>query len=66
MTPENLHRHQTDIMRSFVGQKDHVQVFCFIVDCLGLLSTLAGLLTHVIRLDGWLRRVISQTCHESK
>ena len=43
---------ETATMRSFFGQRDHVQVFCFILDCLDTL-------THVIRLVGWLKRVIS-------
>ena len=29
---------ETDTMRSFFGQKDHVQVFCFILDCLDTLN----------------------------
>ena len=29
---------ETDTMRSFFGQKDHMQVFCFILDCLDTLN----------------------------
>ena len=29
---------ETDTMRSFVGQRDHMQVFKFVLDCLGFLD----------------------------
>ena len=44
---------QTDTMRSFFAQKDYMQVFKFILDCLDFLKIWSGFLTNVIRLVGW-------------
>ena len=54
----SLFTSDTDTMRSFFGQKDHMQVFRFILNCLDFLKHDQVSLTHVIRLLGWLKRVI--------
>jgi len=43
----------TDTMRSFFAQQDHMQVFNFILDCLDFLDIRPGLLANAIRLVGW-------------
>ena len=47
-------------MRSFLGQRDHMQVFKFILDCLD--SIFDQVLTHAIRLVDWLKRSFWVRC----
>ena len=48
-------------MRSSFGLKHHWQVSSSILDCLIFLDCWAGLLTHAIRLVGWLKHVKSSS-----